>query len=188
MDPRIAEFIKTGQVIKAGSPVYDYIHEVTTETLPLVEELNTSLQTAERKAALLENILGEKLDATSSIALPFRTDFGRHISIGKEVFINTDVMMTDLGSITIEDRVLIGPRAMLISVNHPQEPELRRGLILKPVHIKENAWIGAGATILPGVTVGENAIVGAGSLVTKDVPDNATVVGVPARVTKKVND
>lgn len=185
MDLNIKNFIETGRVIESGVAVYEYIHEITAETLPLVEELNTNLQTTVSKKALLEKIMGKKLDDSTSIALPFRTDFGRHISIGKEVFINTDVLMVDLGSITIEDKVLIGPRAMLISVNHPQEPELRRGLILKPVHIKKNAWIGAGATILPGVTVGENAIVGAGSLVTKDVPDNATVVGVPAKVIKQ---
>ncbi|MFC3928358.1 sugar O-acetyltransferase [Streptococcus caprae] len=174
-------YIESGRVIEKDSPVYKYIHEVTAETLPLVETLNKQVQTETSKRELLEKIMGQVLDASSSIALPFRTDFGRHISIGKEVFINTDVMMVDLGSITIEDKVLIGPRAMLISVNHPQEADLRRGLILKPVHIKKNAWIGAGAIILPGVTIGENAIVGAGSVVTKDVPDNVTVAGVPAK-------
>lgn len=182
MNKEINKYIETGKVIEQGSSVYEYIHSITAKTLPLVEKLNTSVHTEASKNTLLEQITGEKIDNSTIISLPFRTDFGRNISIGKEVFINSDVMMTDLGSITIEDKVLIGPRAMIISVNHPQEAALRRGLILKPVHIKKNAWIGAGATILPGVTIGENAIVGAGSVVTKDVPANATVVGVPAKI------
>ncbi|HFI0305265.1 TPA: DapH/DapD/GlmU-related protein [Streptococcus suis] len=182
MHQEIKSFIETGEIIKKGDIVYKLIHEITAETLPLIEKLNTEVQSEASKRDLLEKIMCKKLDDTTSIALPFRTDFGRHLSIGKEVFINTDVMMTDLGGIVIEDKVLIGPRAMIISVNHPQESSQRRGLILKSVHIKNNAWIGAGATILPGVTVGENAIVGAGSVVTKDVPDNTTVAGVPAKI------
>ena len=57
----------------------------------------------------------------------------------------------------------------------------------KPVHIKRNVWIGVNVTILPGVTIGENAVVGAGAVVTKDVPDNAVVVGNPARVIRYLN-
>ncbi len=91
---------------------------------------------------------------------------------------------TDPGGITLEEGVLIGPRATIISVNHPLAPAERRGLILKPVRIRKNAWIGAGATILPGVTVGENAIVAAGAVVSKDVPPNTAVGGVPAKILK----
>lgn len=91
-------------------------------------------------------------------------------------------MFTDLGGITLEDDVLIAPRVSILTVNHPEDPELRRGLILKPVVIKKGAWIGAGATVLPGVTVGENAIVAAGAVVGKDVPPNTIVGGVPAKV------
>lgn len=92
-------------------------------------------------------------------------------------------MMVDLGGITIEDDVLIGPGVYLISVNHHHRKELE----LKPVLIKKNAWIGAKATILPGVTVGENAVVAAGAVVTKDVPANTVVAGMPAKVIKKID-
>lgn len=181
MKNRILDYSNTGQVIEKGSPVYQDIHAITSINLPLVENLNTGNHSKKEARKLIGQIIGQELDETTDISLPFRTDFGRHIQIGKEVFINMDVMFTDLGGITLEDKVLIGPRANLITVNHALDPELRRGLILKPIHIEKNAWIGAGATILPGVRVGENAIVAAGSVVTKDVPANTVVAGVPAQ-------
>ena len=92
----------------------------------------------------------------------------------------------DLGGIELEDHVLIGPDVKILSVNHPLDPEKRRGVNLKRVKIKRNAWIGAGATICPGVTIGENAVIGAGSVVTKDVEDNSVYAGVPARFIKKI--
>jgi acetyltransferase-like isoleucine patch superfamily enzyme len=89
-----------------------------------------------------------------------------------------------LGGITVEDDVLIGPKVNIITENHPLDPSDRRALICKRVLIKRNAWIGAGATILPGITIGENSVVAAGSVVTKDVPDNVVVGGVPANIIK----
>ncbi len=91
-----------------------------------------------------------------------------------------------LGGITIEDDVLIGPKVSLITENHPLNPEERKGLAGKPILIKKNAWIGANATILPGVTIGENAVVAAGAVVSKDVPDNTVVGGIPAKFIKNV--
>jgi len=92
-----------------------------------------------------------------------------------------------MGGITIEDHVLIGPKVNLISENHPLDPANRRGLVCSPILIKKNAWIGAAATILPGVTIGENSVVAAGAAVSKDVPDNTVVGGVPAKVIKQLS-
>ena len=91
-----------------------------------------------------------------------------------------------MGGITIEDNVLIGPKVNLITENHPLNPNDRKSLICKPIAIKRNAWIGAAATILPGVTVGENAVVAAGAVVTTDVPPNTIVGGVPAKFIKNI--
>lgn len=88
--------------------------------------------------------------------------------------------------IYLSDKVLIGPKANIISVNHPLDPANRRNVELKPVYIHENAWIGANATVLPGVSVGKNAVVAAGAVVTKNVPANTVVAGVPARVIKVI--
>ena len=99
-------------------------------------------------------------------------------------------MMVDLGGITIEDDVLIGPGAYLISVNHQLKPKQRKELELKPVVIERNAWIGAKAMILPGVTIGENAEVAAGAVAvaSKNVPANTVVADIPARIIKKIKD
>ncbi len=107
---------------------------------------------------------------------PFHTNYGKNITLGKGVFINHACSMLDFGGIAIEDEVMIGPRVNITSENHPVEPATRKTLVPGKVTIKKNAWIGAGASILPGVTVGENAVVAAGAVVTQDVPDN-TIVG-----------
>ena len=97
---------------------------------------------------------------------PFHTNYGRHITLGKNVFINHACSFLDLGGITIEDGTMIGPRVNIT---------------------KENAWIGAGATILPGITVGEGAVVAAGAVVTRDVPSSTVVGGVPAKHLKQID-
>lgn len=174
------------RVIAPDSPEFAEIHRIVAENAPKIAELSGAYKTQDQIRALLADITGTAMDDSLHVNLPFYSDFGRHIRIGKNVFINTGAMFTDLGSITLEDNVLIAPRVNILTVNHPEQPSQRRGLILKPVVIKTNAWIGAGATILPGVTVGENAIVAAGAVVSKDVPPDTVVGGIPARVLKKI--
>ncbi len=94
----------------------------------------------------------------------------------------------DRGGITIEDNVYIAPKVNLTTLNHDLKPENRNAKQAKPIVIKKNAWIGIGATILPGVTIGENSVLGAGSVVTKDVDDNTVVAGNPARIIKKIDE
>ena len=106
----------------------------------------------------------------------------KNVKIGKNVTVMNGVLMMSAGGITIEDNVLIAANVQLISNNH--DPYDRYVITCKPILIKEGAWIGAGATLLPGVTIGKNAIVGANSLVSKDVPDYGVSVGSPAKVIK----
>ncbi|ASK26572.1 DapH/DapD/GlmU-related protein [Neisseria chenwenguii] len=173
-------------LIAHDSVLFEQIHQIVAENAPWVAKLNTGFHTPAQTQALLETITASPIDSSVRINLPFYTDFGRHIRIGKNVFINTGVMFTDLGGIILEDNVLIGPRANIISVNHPLDAASRRGVIVRPVVIKKNAWIGAGATVLAGVTVGENAVVAAGAVVSKDVPPDSVVGGVPAKILKKI--
>lgn len=171
--------------MKATSPK---IAQVVATNQPLVQALNTGVHTNQEVRQVVAKITGQAIDPSVEIRLPFYTDFGRHLQIGKNVFINSGVTFTDLGGIQLADRVLIGPNATLVSVNHPLDPADRRNLELKPIKVDTNAWIGANATILPGVTIGENAVVAAGAIVTKDVPANTVVAGVPAKVIKKIKE
>jgi acetyltransferase-like isoleucine patch superfamily enzyme len=132
-------------------------------------------------------ITGTQLDESTTVFAPFYTNFGRFTQKGKNVFINHACSFLDMGGITIEDDVLIGPKVNLITENHPIDPVDRRALICKRIVVKRNAWIAAAATILPGVTIGENAVVAAGAVVFSDVPANTIVGGVPAKFIKTID-
>lgn len=103
------------------------------------------------------------------------------------MFINHGCTLNDIGGIDIGDEVMIGPNVSLLSSGHPLEPsERRRGITAAPIVIGRNVWIGAGATVLQGVTVGADAVVAAGAVVTGDVPAATLVVGVPARAIRSL--
>ncbi|OOG75351.1 DapH/DapD/GlmU-related protein [Algoriphagus sp. A40] len=181
----IFERLKTGEAIRLSDPEYFKINEVVIKTLSLVNQLN---QTGDitKVRDLLSEITGRQVEESTTIFPPFYTNFGRFTTLGKNVFINHACSFLDLGGITLEDNVLIGPQVKLVTENHPLDPEDRKALICKPIHIKKNAWIGAGATILPGVTIGENAVVAAGAVVSKDVAANTVVGGIPAKFIKNI--
>jgi len=177
--------LKGGEPVSMEEPEYDTILSIVSSTIKLSPGLNNSTSTGEARKRLGE-IIGAEIDESTTVFVPFFTNFGRFISLGKNVFINHACSFLDMGGITIEDDVLIGPKVNLITENHPLDPANRRTLVTKPIVIKRNAWLGAGVTILPGVTVGENAVVAAGAVVSRDVPDNTIVAGVPAKVVKSV--
>lgn len=181
----IFDRMKAGKPIRLDDPQYFEVLEVVNRTIRLSAQLNISTSVEEIRARISE-ITGSSIPDSTTIFAPFFTNFGRFIRIGKNVFINHACTCLDMGGISIEDHVLIGPKVNLITENHPLDPSDRRTLICKPIVIKRNAWIGAGATILPGVTIGENAVVAAGAVVSKDVADNIIVSGVPARFLKHI--
>lgn len=139
----------------------------------------------ERINKLEHELLTSGLPEGSFLTPPFQIDCASRLFLGKNVFANHGLTVMSLGSITIDDGVMMGPEVALLTINH--EPKNIRVVKTAEIHIKKNAWIGARAIILPGVMIGENAIVGSGAVVTKDVPDNAVVVGSPARVIKTLD-
>ncbi len=179
----IFERFRSGESVPMDDPGYSDIRKRTKRTFRLSSQMNASGD-INKVRNLLSEIIGQPIDTSTVIFPPFYTNYGGGISLGRNVFINHGCSFLDLGGITIEDDVMIGPRVNITSEDHPVEVDTRKTLVPSKVVIKKNAWIGAGVTILPGVTVGENSVVGAGAVVTKDVPDNCVVAGIPAKVIK----
>lgn len=186
LETDILERLKSGEPIRLSDPEYYKINEIVTRTIKLSQQLNASDNIDDVRKYLSE-IIGTEIDKSTTVFPPFYTNFGKFIAIGKNVFINHACSFLDMGGITIEDEVLIGPKVNLITENHPIDSNDRRALITKTILIKRRAWIGAGVTILPGVTVGENSIIAAGAVVSKDVPDNVIVGGIPAKIIKSID-
>ncbi|MCX8474853.1 MAG: sugar O-acetyltransferase [Sphingomonas sp.] len=144
---------------------------------------------ADQIRAVFSDLIGSKVDDGFSLIPPFYTTGGENIRIGRNVFINQNCTMYDLGGIDIGDDVMIGPNVSIITSGHPVEPAQRRAAVVaKPIVIDRNVWIAAGATIIGGVTVGENSVVAAGAVVTRDVPPNTLVGGNPARVIRSIGN
>ena len=166
-------------------PDYAQIRVRVQETFARLVQLNAKSNVDEVRE-LLGEIVGAKVHESTTLFPPFHTNYGGNISLGERVFVNHACSFLDLGGITIEDDVMIGPQVKITSENHPVEVATRKTMVPAQVLIRRNAWIGAGATILPGVTIGENSVVAAGAVVTKDVPANTVVGGVPAKVLKTI--
>ena len=182
----IFERMLAGGLIDIHSAEMSEVWEFVFRAIKLSAQLNAATDVHEVRERLSE-ITGRQIDKSTTIFVPFYTNFGKHIKLGKNVFINHACSFLDLGGITIEDDVQIGPKVNLITENHPLEASKRKLLDLKSILIKRNAWIGAAATILPGVTIGKNAVVAAGAVVSKDVPANTVVGGIPAKIIKSID-
>ena len=118
------------------------------------------------------------------IEAPFHCPYGFNIFLADGVFINAGCVILDSARVAIGRRTMLAPAVQIYCADHHRDPVKRAAGLeqARPVTIGEDVWIGGGAIILPGVTIGDRAIVGAGSVVTKDVPEGATVRGNPARV------
>jgi maltose O-acetyltransferase len=148
----------------------------------LMRAYNGTIVGEPARGPLLAALLGS-FGAGSALRAPVYLDYGAHIHIGRDVFLNYGCVLLDVCEIRIGDRTQIGPQVQLLAADHPREAQTRdAGLETgAPVTVGRNCWIGGGALLLPGVSVGDDAIVGAGSVVTRDVPAGATVAGNPAR-------
>lgn len=182
----IFERLKKGETISVNDLMGYRMREASFVTKKLLIRMNGSSDPAEIRT-LLSQITNSDIDESVAVFTPLYINYGKHTKIGKNVFINFNCTILDLGGVTIEDGVLIAPNVNLLSEGHPLSPQNRHDLVPGHIHIKQNAWIGANATVLPGVSVGKNSIVAAGAVVSKDVPDNTIVGGIPAKVLKDLS-
>lgn len=185
MENNIFERLMCGEVATPEDPQFHLLIEESYRTKELLIKMNSAPKPDEIRN-YLSQITEREIDETVFVFTPLYINYGKNIRIGKNVFINFDCVFLDLGGITIEDNVLIAPKVSLLSEAHPLAANHRQNLVPAPIHIKKGAWIGANATVLPGVTIGENSVVAAGSVVSKDVPDNVVVGGIPAKIIKSI--
>lgn len=180
------DYMNSGKTVIAGSDVHMCMCELSQEALKLTTKLNSEYHTPEEIRSIFEQITGKPVDETFSLFPPFYTDCGKNLTVGKNVFFNSGCKFQDQGGITIGDGTLIGHNVVLASLNHELDPSHRQNLCPSPIKIGRNVWIGSNSTILPGVTIGDGAVVAAGAVVSKDVPENAIVGGVPAKFIKNI--
>lgn len=172
--------------VDGGSEEHRAMTERAYDVRRLLMDLNCNYHTHDEIVSIFSEITGKQVDRSFGLFPPFYTEFGLNITVGKNVFINAGCQFQDHGGIVLEDGVLIGHNTVIATLNHDQDFRRRSSLIPKPVRICREVWIGAGCVICPGVTVGEHSIVAAGAVVTKDVPPDVVVAGVPARVIKRL--
>ena len=165
-----------------------YANELFQEAVRIGMELNTKYHTPEELREIMGRLIGKQVDRSFRMFPPFYTDFGKNITIGKDVFINSGCHFQDQGGIEIGDGALIGHNVVLATINHDLNPKENRKNHYAPIKIGAHVWIGSNATVLPGVTIGDWAVVAAGAVVTRDVPAMTVVGGVPARVLKTIQE
>lgn len=165
-----------------------YANELFQEAVRIGMELNTKYHTPEELREIMSRLIGKRVDSSFRMFPPFYTDFGKNITIGKDVFINSGCHFQDQGGIEIGDGALIGHNVVLATINHDLNPKENRKNHYAPIKIGAHVWIGSNAAILSGVTIGDYAVIAAGAVVTRDVPAMTIVGGVPAKVLKVVQE
>lgn len=181
----LLERMESGKLFYAGDP------ELSRAKLRCKELLYDFNHARPSQAGEMLALLGQLLGAVGEgcwIEPPLYVNWGRRITLGDHVYANTGLTVIDDTFVTIGSHVMLGPRVTISAASHPVDPELRRQAYQYdlPVTIEENVWVGAGATILPGVTIGKNSVIGAGSVVDRDIPPDVVAAGVPCRVLREI--
>lgn len=178
-------YVKTRQALNTPD-IFKFMNEMSDEARRITFQLNTAYHTPEEVRRLLSELFGYTVPASLRVFPPFYTDFGKNISVGENVFINACCHFQDHGGVTLGDGCQIGHNVVFATLNHGLVPEDRAFTYPAPIVLERNVWVGSNATILQGVTIGENAVVAAGAVVTRDVPANTIVGGVPAKFIRKI--
>lgn len=179
-------YFSESETIGENKEAVDMMRYYSREAQKITMKINTAYHEPKEMAELFSELIGKPVDPSFGLFPPFYTDFGKNITIGKNVFINADCKFQDQGGIYIDDGALIGHGVVLATLNHDMDPEKRQQLHPAPIHIGKNVWIGANSVVCSGVTIGDNAVVAAGAVVVKDVEANTVVGGVPAKMIRRI--
>lgn len=164
------------------------MNEMSEEARRVTFRLNSAWHSQEEIRALLGELFGRPVPDTLRVFPPFYSDFGKNIHVGENVFINACCHFQDHGGVTLGDGCQIGHNVVFATLNHGLEPADRGTTYPAPIVLGRNVWVGSNATILQGVTIGDNAVVAAGAVVSRDVPADTIVGGVPARIIKRIDN
>ena len=178
-------YVKPRQALNTPD-IFKFMNEMSDEARRITFQLNTAYHTPEEVRRLLSELFGYTVPASLRVFPPFYTDFGTNITVGENLFINACCHFQDLGGVTLGDGCQIGHNVVFATLNRGLSPEESPITYPAPIVLERNVWIGSNATILQGVTIGENAVVAAGAVVTRDVPANTIVGGVPAKFIRKI--
>lgn len=179
-------FVRTGQPLDTPE-IHRFMDDMSNEARRITFRLNAAYHTPDEVRTFLAEIFGRPVPQTLRVFPPFYTDFGKNIHVGENVFINACCHFQDHGGVTLGDGCQIGHNVVFATLNHGLAPEERASTHPAPIVLGKNVWVGSNATILQGVTIGDNAVVAAGAVVTKDVPANTIVGGVPAKFIKNIS-
>ena len=179
------DFVKTGEPLDTEE-IHQFMDRMSGEARKITFKLNACYHTPEEVRNILSELFGKPVPSTLRVFPPFYTDFGKNIEVGEDVFINACCHFQDHGGVTLGDGCQIGHNVVFATLNHGLAPEERVSTIPAPIVLGKNVWVGSNATILQGVTIGDNSVIGAGAVVTKDVPANTVVGGVPAKFIKSI--
>ncbi|MFD3517474.1 sugar O-acetyltransferase [Streptomyces sp. NPDC058657] len=176
--------MSSDRLMRIHSPEFQAMAERVLRVTELTSRLNVlPFEDEEGKGELFRQILGRPLPPRVTIYPPFYTDHGLRLELSERVFINQNCTFLDYAGIRLGPRVMVGPKVTFITGGHPVDPEERRLYLTgAPIDVAENVWIGAGATILPGVTIGRDAVIAAGTVVADDVPAASLVTGAKGTV------
>lgn len=186
----LKEFLKEMEhekTIRSEGEAHQFMHRASQEALQITAQINGGYHPPEELTKLLCQLTGQNVDKSVRLFPPFYTDCGKNIHLGKRVFLNMGCKFQDQWGIYIGDDTLIGHNVVLATLNHALDSEERSSMIPSAIRIGKRVWIGSNATVLPGVKIGDGAVVAAGAVVTRDVPENTIVGGVPARVIRKIS-
>lgn len=178
-------YVQTGKALNT-EPIHRLMDDMSNEARRITFRLNSAYHTPEEVRALLSELFCKPVPDTLRVFPPFYSDFGKNIAVGENVFINACCHFQDHGGVTLGDGCQIGHNVVFATLNHGLLPEDRGTTYPAPIVLGKNVWVGSNATILQGVTIGDNAVVAAGAVVTKDVPADTIVGGVPARFIKHI--
>lgn len=150
------------------------------------------------KQRALERLIPSAKGKGLTVFAPFYCEYGVNINVGEGCFVNYNCVLLDISPITLGNQVWLGANVTIATPNHPliaserivqTYPDGEHDLEYSaPVVIKDNVWVCSGAIICGGVTIGENSVIAAGAVVTKDVPANSIVMGVPAKVVRQIDE